>query len=158
MLRDFLDYELHTRFAGEYMTKVDGGTMHYGIEARSPFLDHRIWEFASAIPYNIRLRHGRLKALLRELVKQEIGEAIARRPKRGFGVPVQRWLVRRWRPWVEHLLYRPVVEEQGWVRDGVLVKQFSELVNRDSAPVHLWHAIVLESWLRHEMSLCPLTS
>lgn len=47
VLRDFLNYEWNTRFVAEYMTKVDGGAMHYAVEARSPFLDQRIWEFAA---------------------------------------------------------------------------------------------------------------
>jgi asparagine synthase (glutamine-hydrolysing) len=154
VLRDFLKYELNTRFVGEYMTKVDGATMYYGIEARSPFLDQRIWEFACSIPYHIRLRRGRLKAILRELVKREIGSAIARRPKRGFGVPVQRWVTRRWRPWVEELLDRPLLEKEGWIREGALLRHFGDAVSRGSAPVHLWYAIVLEAWLRHEDSIC----
>jgi asparagine synthase (glutamine-hydrolysing) len=57
VLYDFFEYHLKTRFVGEYMTKVDGGTMHYGLEARSPFLDHRLWEFAASLPFDLRL-HG----------------------------------------------------------------------------------------------------
>src|SRR5262249_26286548 len=134
----------------EYMTKVDGATMHYGIEARSPFLDQHVWEFACSMPYDIRLRRGRLKAMLRELVEDEIGHAVARRHKRGFGVPVQRWIVRRWRAWAEELLRRPQLEEDGWFRAGSLREHFNQSVERGIAPVHVWYAIVLESWLRHE--------
>ena len=44
------------------LTKVDGATMHYGLEARSPFLDHILWEFASSLPFGLRLRYGYLKS------------------------------------------------------------------------------------------------
>ena len=47
------------------MTEVDGATMHYGLEARSPFLDHMLWEFASGLPFGLRLRYGYLKSILR---------------------------------------------------------------------------------------------
>ena len=43
ILEDFFTYHLHTRFVGEYMTKVDGATMYHSLEARSPFLDHTLW-------------------------------------------------------------------------------------------------------------------
>jgi len=52
-------------FLSEFLPKVDSGTMHYSLEARSPFLDQKIWEFGAALPANISLREGRLKAVLR---------------------------------------------------------------------------------------------
>jgi len=96
-LGEFLEYERRTRFVSEYMTKVDGATMHHGLEARSPFLDQRLWEFAASLPFDFRLRGYRLKAVLRGLAGQRIGREIAVRPKRGFGVPVQRWITAGWR-------------------------------------------------------------
>jgi asparagine synthetase B (glutamine-hydrolysing) len=55
------------------LRKIDGATMHHGLEARAPLLDQQLWEFASALPVGVRLAGGRLKAPLR---------AIARRPHR----------------------------------------------------------------------------
>jgi asparagine synthase (glutamine-hydrolysing) len=134
------------------MTKVDGATMQYGIEARSPFLDHRLWEFAAALPYDIRLHRGRLKAILRQLARQEIGRSVARRPKRGFDVPVQRWISGRWRTSVEALLRDSMLERDGWIRPGAAVRQLENAVKIGTAPLHLWYVIVLEAWLQHENS------
>jgi asparagine synthase (glutamine-hydrolysing) len=153
LLTDFLEYEFNTRFVGEYMTKVDGATMHYGIEARSPFLDHCMWEFASSLPFAIRLHRGRLKAVLRQLVREEIGRTVAKRPKRGFGIPVQRWVVRRWRPWVEQLLQDSMLEADGWIRSGLPLRRLTAAAERGMAPIHLWYIVVLESWVRHERRL-----
>ena len=97
VLSDFLEYDRTGRFVGEYMTKVDGATMLHAIEARSPFLDQQLWEFAAALPFDIRLREGKLKAVLRELARRRLGARVADGQKRGFGVPVQRWLAGRWR-------------------------------------------------------------
>jgi asparagine synthase (glutamine-hydrolysing) len=47
VLAEFLEYDRAGRFVGEYMTKVDGATMFHSLEARSPFLDQDLWEFAS---------------------------------------------------------------------------------------------------------------
>src|SRR4029434_3031220 len=96
VLVEFLEYDRHNRCVGEYMTKVDGATMFHSLEARSPFLDQDLWEFASALSLDLRLNGGQLKAVLRALAKQKIGERVAVGRKRGFSIPVQRWLVGRW--------------------------------------------------------------
>ncbi|MGH9559066.1 MAG: asparagine synthase (glutamine-hydrolyzing), partial [Bryobacteraceae bacterium] len=70
LLDDFLEYDRQGRFTAEYMTKVDGATMWRAIEARSPFLDQRLWSFASALPFDLRLRGGEPKAILRELARR----------------------------------------------------------------------------------------
>ena len=153
VLSEFLDYEFNNRFVGEYMTKVDGAAMHYGIEARAPFLDQYLWEFATSIPFDIRLHRGQLKAVLRQLVREEIGAVVARRPKRGFSIPVQRWIVRRWRTWVETLLRDSVLERENWIRPGAALKQLTESAGTGSAPLQLWYVIALEAWIRHERQI-----
>src|SRR5215471_17237519 len=97
LLEEFLRYDRVTRFTGEYLPKVDGTTMHHSIEARSPFLDHKLWEFAATLPFDLRLRGGKLKAILRELARRHVGERVAVGRKRGFGIPVARWLAGKWR-------------------------------------------------------------
>jgi len=80
----------------EFMVKIDGGTMHYALEARAPFLDQKIWEFAAALRAPVRFHGGTLKAVLREIVRRRLGPDIAFREKQGFTVPVERWLAERW--------------------------------------------------------------
>jgi asparagine synthase (glutamine-hydrolysing) len=60
LLPDFLEYDFNQRFTGEYLPKVDGATMHYALEARSPFLDQELWSYAASLPFPIRLRHHTL--------------------------------------------------------------------------------------------------
>ena len=100
------------------------------------------------MPFDVRLRHGRLKAILREIVRREITPEIAQRGKRGFGIPVQRWLVGRWRSWAETLLHEPLLEKDGWIEPG-LASRFAEAIRVGAAPDQLWYVLVLESWLRH---------
>ncbi|HJZ72626.1 MAG TPA: asparagine synthase (glutamine-hydrolyzing) [Vicinamibacterales bacterium] len=148
VLTDALRHEFRTRFMSEYLVKVDGATMHHGLEARSPFLDHELWEFASTIPFGVRLHHGQLKAILRELVRTKIGRAVGRRPKRGFGVPVQRWLAGRWRPWAQELLTDSILCKEGWV-PASLSPRLTAPLKGTLAPAYQWYAVVLESWLRY---------
>ena len=150
VLADCLDYERRSQFVGEYMTKVDGAAMYYGLEARSPFLDQRLWEFASSLPFDLRLHRGRLKAILRALVHRRIGSNVARRRKQGFGVPVQSWIVGRWRPQAEALLHAPVLEKEGWIQPGTAHALLQMALHEGRAPLQLWYLLALELWVRHE--------
>jgi len=84
LLPEVFTYHLKNHFTGEFMVKVDGATMHYGLEARAPLLDQHLWEFGAALPFSMRMHRWRLKALLREICRRRIGARIANRPKQGF--------------------------------------------------------------------------
>jgi asparagine synthase (glutamine-hydrolysing) len=152
LLSEFLEYDRRTRFVGEYLTKVDGATMYHSLEARSPFLDQELWEFAAALPYALRLRGGTLKAVLRELAHRRVGERVARGRKRGFGIPVQRWVAGRWRAQVADALRDSLLEKHGWIRAAPALAQLEEAGRGGWAANQLWYVYVLESWLRHERS------
>lgn len=161
LLEEFLEYDRATRFVGEYMTKVDGATMHHALEARSPFLDQELWEFAASLPFDLRLRHGRSKAVLRELAAHKLGERVARGPKRGFSIPVQRWLAGRWRSDLTNLLQESLLEREGWIHSGPVLSRLETAAHEGWAPNQLWYIFVLESWLRQEQdqinSRLPIT-
>jgi asparagine synthase (glutamine-hydrolysing) len=147
-LEEYLAHDLATQFVGEYLTKVDASTMHYALEARSPFLDQHLWEFAATLPFDVRLRRGRLKAVLRALAARRIGKRVAQGRKRGFRVPVERagW------PALRSLL---PAQGAAWraVKDGWLAQRITDEVSaadaRGEASEALWRASVLELWLRH---------
>ena len=150
VLEEFLEYDRRMRFVGEYLTKVDGATMRHALEARSPFLDQELWEFAASLPFGVRLRRGRLKAVLRELARRRVGERVARGRKRGFGVPVQRWVAGRWRTAVEEALRDSLLEKEGWIRSAPVISQLEKAARDGWSPKQLWYIFVLESWMRNE--------
>ncbi len=152
LLSEFLDYDRKTRFTGEYMTKVDGGAMRYAVEARSPFLDHHLWEFAGALPFGLRLHQGRLKAVLREIARRNIGDRVARGPKRGFGIPVRRWLAGRWGADFQQSMLDSRLEKEGFIRSGRVLDFWKERSASGEVPNQLWYLFVLETWLRNEES------
>jgi asparagine synthase (glutamine-hydrolysing) len=148
LLRDFLRQEQDNRFVSEFLTKVDGGAMYHALEARSPFLDQKIWEFAGRLPYGTRLRGGELKAVLRELARRRVHPEVASRRKQGFTIPVEDWLLREWRPEVEDLMAGSRLEREGWLRPGAIREAVEAGDRAGRAPVQLWTLIVLERWLR----------
>jgi asparagine synthase (glutamine-hydrolysing) len=146
-LEDYLAYDLRTQFVGEYLTKVDSTTMHYALESRSPFLDHQMWEFATTLPFDVRLRGGRLKAVLRALAKRRISKRVAGGRKRGFTVPVEQagWPALRSLLPVNGHDWRTV--QDGWVTSGI-ADEVRAANARGAASETLWRASVLELWLR----------
>ena len=147
LLWDFFAYHRNQHFVSEFMVKIDGGTMHYALEARAPFLDQKIWEFAAALPAQVRFHGGTLKAVLREIVRRRVGPDVAFREKQGFTVPVERWLAERWSGMLEGLRQGTALERDGWVRKGSLEAPLRDALHRQWIPLQLWRLLVLNHWL-----------
>ena len=150
-MADYLDFDRRTRFVGEFLLKVDGATMHYGLEARSPFLDHELWEFAASLPVGLRLHGGKLKAILRELVRRKIGERVARGRKRGFTIPVQRWLAGRWYRTAFETMSESLLAREGWIHQPAVLEELRAAAKGHALATLAIYA--LELWLRHETSI-----
>ncbi len=154
-LADLLQYEQRTYFTGEYMTKVDEACMYHGLEGRSPFLDHQLWDFAGELPFRLRLHRWQLKAVLRELATRKIGRVVAERQKRGFGIPVHRWVVSRWERFVRELMVDSLVVRYDMVNPDWIREELELSVRRGAATQILWYVVVLELWLRQHVHTIP---
>jgi len=150
LLQQYLDSAVERRFTGEYMTKVDGGAMWYAVEARSPFLDQDLWEFAARLPSDVKLRHGKPKAILRELARRRIGPQVAFRKKRGFSIPAERWLITAWRQEMTDNLSDLRLAQLGFLDREAMVSVWADAQTRREAPRQLWYVHALETWLRYE--------
>ena len=87
-----IDYK--TYLENDILTKVDRATMSQSIEGREPFLDHRILEFSSKLDSKFKYRNGISKYILREINKKYIPEGLLVKGKKGFGGPVDSWLLK----------------------------------------------------------------
>lgn len=150
LLEDFLEYDLRTRFVGEYLPKVDGATMYHALEARSPFLDVGLWEYATRIAPKDRLQGGTLKAILREIARKRIGPEVANRKKQGFMVPAERWLTSEWRDAFIDSISDGRLAAEGIVDRDAVLSSFRKLPPGSTAPRQFWYLYVLELWLRYE--------
>jgi asparagine synthase (glutamine-hydrolysing) len=150
MLESLIEIERSGRFVAEYLKKVDGATMHYGLEARSPFLDQELWDWACALPEDLRLRHGELKAILRALARRHIGLAIGSRKKRGFRIPAQRWLARHWLARGEQAFQNSMLARDGWIDAENALAELRRAAQAGEASEALWNLFVIESWLQRE--------
>ena len=85
------DFDLQTYLPGDILTKVDRMTMANSLEARVPFLDHPLIEFACALPPRLRLRGSTTKYLLRRVLQGRVPPVVLTRRKQGFGPPIDAW-------------------------------------------------------------------
>lgn len=146
MLYDFTSY-----LVDDILVKVDRASMAVSLEVRSPFLDHRVIEFAWSLPMSLRCGPGGGKLVVRELLKRHVPPALFDRPKSGFGVPVGEWLRGPLLDWAESLLEPGRLGQQGLLdptRIRALWRQH-RCGWRDHSDV-LWSVLMFQAWLDHQ--------
>lgn len=140
----FVDLNLY--LPSDLFMLLDKMTMAVSLEARVPLLDHRLVEFAAALPGNLRMHHKELKWLLRQAFRNEIPDAILDRPKQGFGPPIQTWLNGDFGTSCRRLL----TSKKARIANLFDPDQIVEWIDRASqkSATRIWSLIVLELWWR----------
>ncbi len=109
------ELDIATYLNGDILAKLDTASMASSLEARSPFLDYRVAEFAASLPLKLKQKGGQRKYILRKCFRGIVPDEILDREKKGFGVPVADWFRASWRKIAEeHIL------EGRAVKDGFL--------------------------------------
>ncbi len=133
--------------AEDILTKVDRASMAVSLEVRAPFLDHRVAEFAASLPCHYKLRGRRTKYILKKAVDELLPRFVARRGKKGFGVPVAEWLKFKLRPLARDLLSPERVRRAG-VFNPDYVARLQDEHERGVANHRklLWTLLMFELW------------
>ncbi len=87
----YMDFTMYLQ--DDLLTKVDRATMLASLEARAPFLDHDLTQFAAGLPSSLKLRGMTTKDILRRAVKHRLPADVLKRRKRGFNIPFSKWLL-----------------------------------------------------------------
>ncbi|MDX1904074.1 MAG: asparagine synthase (glutamine-hydrolyzing), partial [Thermonemataceae bacterium] len=109
-------FDLQYYLQDDLMVKVDRATMHYGLEARSPFLDYRLIEFALNLPTELKYKDKESKYLLKKILYQYLPKNLFERPKRGFSIPLADWLSKDLKFMIDEYLNESVVKKHQIVR------------------------------------------
>lgn len=127
--------------------KVDRASMAYSVEVRSPFLDYRIIEFARTLPISFRYLPGRKKRILRDILKEYIPEAIFDHPKRGFAVPIGKWIREELRTEFEINLADDFLNQVPNLDVVKFKKMFTAHLNgKYDYASYIWRVYVLSKW------------
>jgi asparagine synthase (glutamine-hydrolysing) len=142
MLRDYRTY-----LPNNLLTKVDRATMQWGLEARSPYLDRDLVQFALGLPTDLKVRGLETKWLLKRVAERLLPASLVRRRKRGLSVPIARWINRGLRGDTDRVLARDRLEAVGLFDGALVARLLSE--HRTGRADHaraLWPLIVFERW------------
>jgi asparagine synthase (glutamine-hydrolysing) len=141
-------FDVRTNLPGDLLVKMDIATMAVSLEARSPFLDHKLAELVAHLPTRLKFRGLGSKSLLRRAMRGTLPDEVLDRSKMGFGVPVGRWMRGPLRPLLEDtLLASP---DRGLVKRDVVRRLVGEHVaGTADHGYRLWALLMLELWLQH---------
>jgi asparagine synthase (glutamine-hydrolysing) len=146
---ELLAVNLSSYLAGDLLVKTDRMTMANSLEARCPFLDQRLLEFASGIPSALKLKGMTTKYVLKRALAGYLPQDIIWRKKHGFGVPVGHWFRTSLREFLCDHLLSPTARQRGYFDEQRLRCLISEHLSGQQDHGHrLWALLTLEVWHR----------
>jgi len=141
--------DLVTYLPCDLMTKVDIASMAHSLECRQPFLDYRVAELAARMPRCLKFRLGRGKRILRSVFQDLLPESIQRRPKMGFGVPLDTWFRRELKGYVQEVLLDKSTLSRGYFKPEAVAQLVTEhQEGRFNHGYRLWSLLIWELWQR----------
>lgn len=133
----------------DVLTKMDKMSMAASVEARVPFLDHRVMEFVAALPVDVKLRNLGTKRLLKQAVADFLPPATLARRKHAFQIPVAEWLRGPLASFLRDVLLSDRAGKRGWfepARVRALVEEFERGAGVPGQA--MWNLLCLELWAR----------
>ncbi len=144
-----LDVNLKTYLPEDLLVKVDRCSMAVSLEARAPFLDHILFEYAARIPLRLKLRHGVKKYILKRALRGLLPEGIIHRQKHGFGVPVGSWFRGELAAFARQTLLSPAAAGRGILQiQSVRAMLDAHQQGRSDLGQALWALLTFELWMQ----------
>jgi asparagine synthase (glutamine-hydrolysing) len=147
--RDSARADMTSFLTDDILVKVDRAAMNASLETRMPFLDHDLVEFSARIPSGIKVKGNRMKDPLKQMLYERVPRSIAQRPKKGFAVPISKWLRGSLKPWADGLIYGDHMRTGGYL-DHKEVRMIWESHQKGfDHSACLWNILMFQGWAEH---------
>ncbi|HWG57109.1 MAG TPA: asparagine synthase (glutamine-hydrolyzing) [Gaiellaceae bacterium] len=148
--------DLETYLPGDLLVKADLASMAASLELRAPLLDHTVVELGLSLPNRLKASRTRGKLALRRAFAADLPPQVLDAPKRGFGVPIARWLREDMRELARDTLLDGTARGRGWFRTGTVERLLHDhLAGRADHGARLWGLLALELWQRTHVDRAP---
>ncbi len=139
--------DIKTYLTDDILVKVDRMSMAPSLEARVPFLDHKVMEFAAMIPSHLKLKGFTTKHILKKAVWDILPHEILTRGKEGFSIPIKNWLTQELRPLLEDTLSESRLKQRGYFQPAYVRQLIREHLDGQENHSHrLWALMMVEIW------------
>ena len=141
-------FDLQYYMQDDLLTKVDRASMHFSLETRVPYLDHRLVELAINISPDLKFRKNISKFILKEILYKYLPSDMFKRPKQGFAIPLNKWLLNELNFLIETMLSPEVISRHGIVKPEKVKELVIQYRNgKNYLYNRIWLLIVLHHWL-----------
>jgi len=137
----------HSYLPDDILCKVDRAAMGVSLETRVPLLDHSIVEFAAKVPMNVKVFDGQTKWPLKQVLYKYVPRELIDRPKKGFGIPLEKWLRGGLKNWASELLSEDKIKAQGFFYPEMVSEIWSEhQCGTRNWSYLLWNILMFQAW------------
>ncbi|REJ75485.1 MAG: asparagine synthase (glutamine-hydrolyzing) [Acidobacteria bacterium] len=141
--------DMMTYLPNDLLVKVDIASMANSLEARSPFLDHKVIEFAASLPEELKMRRIATKSLLKKVASQLVPREVIYRPKMGFGVPIGNWFRGELKGFIRDILQSNEARSRGLFKQEEVDRMTEEHVSaKKDHTFQIWSLLMLELWFQ----------
>lgn len=139
----------------DILVKVDRTAMAVSLETRVPMLDKDVVEFAWTIPMEYKKQGTEGKLVLKDVLYKYVPKEMMDRPKKGFAIPITRWLREPGlREWAESLLDDSLIRQQGILNADVVGWIWRDFIENGNWRIQIWYILVFQAWLQDEAVRC----
>ena len=143
-----LDYK--TYLCDDILQKVDRATMHVSLEGREPFLDHHLAEWVACLPQNFKYHKGQSKRLLKDINQRYLPPALMNQPKKGFAVPLARWLQNELKDELLNCFDENFINAQGIFNQYSLNQMLNDFYKKNKLEIQykIWYLYMFQKWYK----------
>jgi asparagine synthase (glutamine-hydrolysing) len=141
--------DIQTYLLEDLLVKMDVATMANSLEGRSPFLDHKVMEFAATIPGRMKIKGMKLKYIIKKALRGKLPDEILSRGKMGFGIPIDKWFRGELKDYSQDILMSDKCIGRNYFKKENIARLLSDHYDsKANNGARIWSLLNLELWHR----------